>query len=404
MLEIGCLEPSNMDNSYPISIEGPKINLEDIINCMSGNVYWMDKNCVYLGCNDSAAKFAGLRSRQEAAGLTYEAMEKKAGWEAGVTAPWKLDDLEVIATGKPKLNVEEKPVLMPDGKELFYLTSRVPLLDDKGEVIGVVGMSVDITERKLMERELKLALERVEKAESEADEKTSQLMMLLAGSIAHEIRTPLAIIGINTDLLMMTPEVIVAKNKEKSAIGGYFENIKYAIGLAAQVVDNILTVLRVLSSGVPEKNKFERLSIDEDIEKLLAIYPFLDSEKSLVQVKFGKLKDFIYFGDKVLTQHALFNLFRNALHAIKEAEKGEIKITLEEGENHNILKFTDTALGISDELLPKIFDRFETWRIDGAGLGLTFCKMVMGSYGGEISCVSKKGKYTEFILSFPKIP
>lgn len=121
------------------------MTLESIAACVPGNVYWLDKNCVYLGCNDIAAKFAGLKSREEAVGLTYEEMETKAGWAVGVTNPWKQDDLEVITTGKPKLNVKEKPVLMPDGKEIFYLTSRFPLFDADKNVIGVLGISVDVS-------------------------------------------------------------------------------------------------------------------------------------------------------------------------------------------------------------------------------------------------------------------
>lgn len=377
--------------------------LENIIACMPGNVYWMDRNGVCLGCNDSAARFVGLSSRREAIGITYAEMEKKAGWDVGQTKSWRNDDLEVIATGKPKLNVEEKPVLMPNGKEIFYLTSRVPLLDDKKNIVGVVGVSIDITERKLLEMELQSARDRAEEAESKMLEKTSQLMKMLAGSVGHEIRTPLAIMGINTDLLLMNPDIIAAKNKEKSVVENYFKNIKYAIGLADRVVDNILTMLRTMSSGMPTKNKFERFSIVESIKKTLETYPFLEREKPLIQFQLGKLKDFTYFGDEVLTLHVLFNLTRNALHAIKEAEKGEIKITIEDGKDHNILRFTDTSLGISEELLPKIFDKFETGRIDGAGLGLTFCRMVMESYGGKISCVSEKEKYTEFVLSFPKV-
>lgn len=119
--------------------EDIKNYLEDIIANLPGNIYWLDKNCIYLGCNDNAARFAGLASRKEAVGLSYEDMERKAGWVVGHTASWKRDDMEVVATGKPKLNVEEKPVLLPDGKEVFYLTSRVPLFDKKKNVIGVLG-------------------------------------------------------------------------------------------------------------------------------------------------------------------------------------------------------------------------------------------------------------------------
>src|SRR3972149_11518545 len=87
---------SNSVGDYAQSI---KTYLENIIACMPGNVYWMDKNCVYLGCNDNAARFVGLSSRKESVGMTYEDMERKAGWVVGHTNSWKRDDLEVITTG-----------------------------------------------------------------------------------------------------------------------------------------------------------------------------------------------------------------------------------------------------------------------------------------------------------------
>ena len=73
--------------------------------------------------------------------------------------------------------------------------------------------------------------------------------------------------------------------------------------------------------------------------------------------------------------------------------------------HYNYLIVKDTATGIPKDFLPKIFDQFETKKSTsgGTGLGLAFCKMVMESYGGKIECNSELGKYTEFVLSFPKI-
>lgn len=367
---------------------------ENIIACMPGDIYWSDKNGVCLGCNDNAARFAGFSSRKERIGKTYKDIEKQAGFLAERIAVWERDEAEVLTTGKPKFDIEDGPVILPNGEKIYYLTNRVPLFDDKNNVIGVLGISIDISNRKENERL------REEKA---VIEKTSHLMKILAGSIAHEIRTPVAIIGINTDLLMMTPEFIAAKNDKKNVIWQCIENMKYAIELVSRIVDNITAMLRTMSVGVTAKNNFERLSIATDVEKMLEVYPFLKYEKSLVQLQLDKVENFVYKGDKVLTQHVLFNLIRNSLQAIKEADKGEIKITFGEEKAYNIVKITDTALGISKELLPKIFEPFETGKMNRSGLGLAFCKVVMESYGGKISCVSKEGKYAEFTLRFPKI-
>ncbi|MBU0744225.1 MAG: PAS domain-containing sensor histidine kinase [Gammaproteobacteria bacterium] len=367
--------------------------LDNIIANMPCALYWKDKNNVFLGCNNNATKFFGLNSRQEIIGMTNEDIEKKADWIIPHKALWRKNTLEVVASGKSKLNIREKSVLMPNGDEVDYITSLAPLFDHKNDVIGVIGVSVDISD---IRRAESLRLKK------EVAKKTSKYMSTLVGNIAHEIRTPLAIIGINADLLRMLPVFTAAKNEEKNIAENHIENIKYAIKSATHIVNNILTMLRTMSSQELTENKFHSISIAEDIQKLLEVYPFLGSEKSLVKFQSNKIKDFVYCGDRILTQHILFNLVKNSLHAIKEADKGSISISFDEDKTYNILRFTDTALGIPVDVLPEIFEQFETGKKDGAGLGLAFCKMVMESYGGNIACKSKEGEFTDFILSFPK--
>lgn len=382
------LQEKSKQESFGDYAENINSYLENIIACLPGDVYWLDKNCIYLGCNNSGAQFFGLTSRKEIIGLTHEDIEKRLEWTTGHAAKWKQDNLDVITTGRPKLNIEELPLLLPDGREIYYLTNLVPLLDDKNNVFGVIGISIDISDRK-----------RIEKLQTEKEiaERTSKFMQRLAGSIAHEIRTPLAIIGINVDLLERT-HCSVAKHNDEEVKEKYIKSIKHAIKSASRIIDNILTMIRTLSSGETIKNDFQYLSMTESIEGVLEIYPFLSHEKTLVH--FEKSKDFVYYGNKILTQHMLFNLIKNALLSIKEASKGEIKIRLEPGKTNNNLTFTDTALGIAEKELPHIFDQFGAKKA-GTGLGLAFCKMVMHSYGGGISCASKLGKYAEFTLSFP---
>ena len=90
------------------------------------------------------------------------------------------------------------------------------------------------------------------------------------------------------------------------------------------------------------------------------------------------LHGFQFQGDALLTQHVLWNLLNNALHAIQRAGKGEIFIQFERKEEYNLLHFKDTALGIPDEDVDKIFD--PNFTTGGCGFGLAFCKAVMQAY------------------------
>jgi PAS domain S-box-containing protein len=353
-------------------------NLENIISHIPGSVYWMDKNLVCLGCNNNMAKLVGLNSREDIIGLTHADIEHISLWKNG--------DLEVINSGKSFLSVEELPA------KKYYLINRAPIFDNNSNITGVICILVDISEHK--------KIEQLENDKAIAD-KTSKLMQKLAGSIAHEVRTPLSIININVNLLekMLQPAVSVVASEENSIKDKYIKIIKYAVKLASRIIDDILVMIRTVSGGKITKTEFQYLSMVESINDVLHIYPFLDHEKELINLDVAN--NFIYYGDPILMQHVLFNLIKNALFSIKDAGKGSITIKLEPGKSGNKLIFTDTALGIVADSIPKIFDLFETKKEGGFGLGLAFCKMVMQLYGGSISCVSKLGAYAQFVLTFP---
>ena len=118
---------------------------EDIINAIPARVFWKDRDLVYLGCNEEFARDAGFTSPREIIGKDDHAM----GWKAQA-ALYRADDRQVIDTGCSRLLIEE-PQTTPDGKTITLLTSKIPLKDHRGEIIGVLGVYLDITARKRAE-------------------------------------------------------------------------------------------------------------------------------------------------------------------------------------------------------------------------------------------------------------
>jgi signal transduction histidine kinase len=214
-------------------------------------------------------------------------------------------------------------------------------------------------------------------------------MAILSSSITHEIRNYLAAININIHANLSEDELRKIKEKISAA--------DYVIGNLQQQIRGVVATNKI------DTKDFKRCSIIKNIEETLEQYPFKTEERLLVTVE--AIKDFEHMGDPILTKHILFNLIKNALRAISNADKGKIIIKLESGVKFNKLLFIDTATGVKKEFLSKMFDLFESQSTTqgGTGVGLSFCKLIMESYDGDIVCDSAKGEYTEFKLSFPCI-
>lgn len=122
-----------------------------VLDHMPAFVFWKDRNSVYLGCNSRFAANAGLSSPEEIVGLT----DLDLSWKNAEAESYRADDRRVIETGVPKLNYEETQ-LTADDRTIWVRTSKIPLRDSEGNVVGVLGAFEDITERKRAEESLAL--------------------------------------------------------------------------------------------------------------------------------------------------------------------------------------------------------------------------------------------------------
>lgn len=119
-----------------------------ILNAVPARIFWKDRNLVYLGCNTPFARDAGFASPEDIVGKD----DYQMGWRDQADS-YRADDRRVIETGRSKLLIDE-PQTTPDGKVITLLTSKVPLRDPSGEVFGVLGTYLDVTERARLEEKL----------------------------------------------------------------------------------------------------------------------------------------------------------------------------------------------------------------------------------------------------------
>jgi signal transduction histidine kinase len=368
--------------------------LDSLIGLMPGHVYWKNLKGEFLGCNEAQA---------ETARLTREEIIGKTDWEmpwAGMASQLRQNDLDVMRTKTP-LTIEEEQLV--DGVYYQYLSKKVPLIDGENQVVGVLGVSFDVTDQRRSE-ELKLQM-RI--ANERADS-----MKVMASSIAHELRTPLSAIHsamgwVKEEMpkLLMAYEAAKAAGLDIPTIHPrrirLFDQICSDVSHESESANNIINMLLMkLGQTNLSPQDLEICSITACVNDALSRYPF-PTEDHRKLVHWHTEFDFKFKGTPLLLSHVLFNLLKNSLYFIDEVGKGEISISLKQKKLENVLIFRDTAKGIPEKYLASIFEKFFSKTLHGSGIGLAFCKQVMHSFGGNIACLSVEGEFAEFILSFP---
>ena len=387
-------------------LEETKHYFEYILARVPGCVYWLDTNNIYLGCNNTLSDLLGLSSNQEIIGKTNNDL------------PWKehasdLDAFNNKVMGSKKAHKEEEVVNI-QGKKRVYISEKVPIFDKSQTVVGLVGISIDITE-------LKEIQEKLSKAEviAEKEQEMRKTVMMLVGDIVHDLTTPISTIYTDASTLgELAPEL---KEVIKEARELKSEKLKlidvaqldYVLNkMSASQIDSVRTIndfikatLRELSvaqkyqDGAIAFEELNKCSIRRVLENVMEGYP--RHGKLIINQCFPY--GFIFMGNSILMMKVLFNLIKNAEEQIIANGKGEITITTKESGDKNILIIKDTAGGASPEVVENLFKDFFTTKKDGTGIGLAFCKKIMHNFDGDITCHSNFGESIEFILSFPKV-
>ncbi|WP_233870112.1 sensor histidine kinase [Paraburkholderia adhaesiva] len=242
-------------------------------------------------------------------------------------------------------------------------------------------------------------------------------MLATAGSVAHELRTPLVAIRVgaagllrflpgllDTYLLaqrhrLPVPRIRTAHLRSLQGVAG---RIEQEANYSNAIIDMLLATARFTGGNMQNATS---CSIVHCVETALSRYPFREGDRRRVHCNLRP--DFSFNGSEMLTVHVLFNLLKNAFRHMGNSETAYISIRLESESTENRLIFSDTGSGIPPDILPHIFTRFYTSSGTtedvtlGTGIGLAFCRDVMQAIGGAITCSSVQGEYTEFVLTFP---
>ncbi|WFS62758.1 transporter substrate-binding domain-containing protein [Pseudodesulfovibrio thermohalotolerans] len=325
---------------------------------------------------------------EEAVGVPVEAVLGKTDAESlppEAAGPLMAVDREVLESGRMRVCEEEVP--HPDGTVHTYLTTKVPLQDETGEVDKLVVLATDITGRRRMEREL------VE-AKNLAEEATRAKSDFLA-NMSHEIRTPMnAILGMSH--LAMQTEL---SPKQVDYLGKIDSSAKALL----RIINDILDFSKIEAGRLEvEKTGFHLEEVLDSLVNLVGVPAQEKGLELLVSVAPGVHENLV--GDPLRLGQILTNLAGNA---VKFTESGEIHISVEEVESSDddvLLSFEvrDTGMGMTGPQMEKLFTAFTqadvstTRKFGGTGLGLTISKQLVAMMGGEIGVTSEKGVGSTF--------
>jgi two-component system CAI-1 autoinducer sensor kinase/phosphatase CqsS len=224
----------------------------------------------------------------------------------------------------------------------------------------------------------------------------------LASQVAHEVRTPLAGIRFETEgsqrLLANLPGDAIRDRLRASNA-----RVRQHISAANSVIDLLLfNVAQHHNAPLPG----ELHMMGQVVSSALDRYHFKASERGLIQTALQD--DFLFRGSDLLMTHVLFNLFKNGFRAMEArgGEKNAMRIELRRGHGMNSLTISDTGEGIPAEMLNYVFIPFVSGQRSGGGtgLGLSFCRMVVESFGGTITCQSERNVGTTFTIRLPVAP
>jgi PAS domain S-box-containing protein len=383
------------------TLQESRTMLQMVMDSIPVRLFWKDRESIHLGCNQRFAEDAGLDFSEQIVGKN----DYELSWNEQAEL-YRSDDRQVIQTGIPKLNFEE-PRTSPDGTRLWLRTSKIPLKDLSGNIIGILGCYEDITEIKKMEEALLQS------------EKLKSIGTISAG-IAHEFNNILAVISGNVQLLER-------KYKDHDELAEALRTIRKATDDGAEISSKMLSFTKS-SQDTKELASFDiRDLIKQSIDFTMPRWKNMAQANGInYQIDRDGIREIpeVHCNPTELRE-VFINIISNALDAMPDGgtitvstrcgRSGEQKADSKKENTFKrqslnselkgdfvVISFADTGKGMTEDVKKKIFDLFfTTRRPKGIGLGMSISYGIITRHGGKIEVESEVGKGSTFTLQFP---
>ncbi|GAB4516664.1 MAG: hypothetical protein Tsb0020_35290 [Haliangiales bacterium] len=357
--------------------------LQIVIDNIPQFVFWKDVNLVYLGCNRNFAKVAGLESHEDIVGKT----DFELPWRRQQAEQFREVDRRVIESGVPERQILETQ-LQADGKDALLETNKIPLRDETGRVVGLLGTYADVTEQRDLEEQLRHA-------------QKMKAIGQLAGGIAHDFNNLLTAIACHAELALHAVDVDGPAYAD-------LQQILHAIRHAADLTQQLLTFSR---RRVVQQKLIRVNDVVMGISTMLRPLIRANAEMATLLAATAPVRM-----DPGELEQVIVNLVVNASNAMPDG--GTLTIATRDqslrsdselphgdlplGDYVNI-QIQDTGTGMTTEVRERIFEPFFTTKGpgEGTGLGLAIVYGIVTRAGGYIHVDSELGEGTTFGIWLP---
>lgn len=289
-----------------------------------------------------------------------------------------------------KSDIYEIQIRNKKGEVRWWMVSGAPNYDDAGNLIGSIGIHLDVTERKVLEQELK-----VSKQNAEESSKAKEAFL---ANMSHEIRTPLnAIIGMIRELSYEN----LTENQRT-----YVEHTSTASQHLLSVLNNILDISKIEAGEF--KLEAQPFHLEDLLNKSIAILKNSASQKGIfLKTSISKKIKRVLIGDPTRIRQVILNLVGNA---IKFTEKGGVSVNCElenetSGSQTLLFSVTDSGIGMSEKYVKEIFTKFSQEDAStarhhgGTGLGMAIAGELIQLMKGSIDVKSERNVGTTVTIN-----
>ncbi len=354
---------------------------DEVLNSIPNPLFIKDKDFVYKNCNDAFARYIGLPKSKIINSTVYDIAPKELA-DRYYLADCELRDSSVNQQYESK-------VKFSDGNLHDIIFHKACLINEKNEFYGIIGIMLDITERKSAEESLKESEKKFRELNATKDK--------LFSIIAHDLRSPFnGILGLS--------ELLIENFKKHEEIEAkeFLRLINSSAKETLVLLDNLLNWAKSQTGQIDFSPKeidlspiiFEIIELSNPIAKL--------KEISIIQNQSGEIK---VYADEDMVRTVLRNLISNAIKFTKHG--GEIIVSTAFDQNQVEISVSDNGIGMNAKTLKKLFDISTntttpgTENEKGSGLGLVLCKEFVEKQGGKIRAKSKVGKGSDFKFTLP---